>query len=211
MTVASIGTRRVGRSLVVIPVLLLLLMTFGVGSAAAHGGEDVDEASVLVRQAIALIVSSPDEPGEVQERVQAAAQAPDDSGVDVALVEQADEALTNGDELAEVRALLESSIGAGPVSATTEPGAEEDSSTSGDAATETESETAGEDTDEDPIAEAATGTDPGSTVLTEPLESSPELAATDWLLIAGSILVGLVGVWVALRFRPARSNEGAVR
>lgn len=212
VTAPNIRARRGGGSLLVIPVLLVLLMTFGAGPAGAHGGDETDEASVLVRQAIALIVSSPDEPGEIQERVQAAVQAPDVSGVDVALVEQADAALTSGDDMAQVRALLERSIGAGPVGATTDSATDDEPATTGDdaAATEAEPAAAGE-MDDASMGEAATGVDPGSTVLTESLESRPQLGVTDWLLIAGSILVGLVGVWVALRFRPVRGGERAVR
>ncbi|MGC1207633.1 MAG: hypothetical protein WA880_06715 [Ornithinimicrobium sp.] len=190
----------------VIPLTLLLLMALGSGPASAHGGEESDEASVLVRQAIALIVSSPEDTAEIQERVQAAAQAPDVSGVDVTLVQQADAAISGGDDLTVVRELLERSIGAGPVGATTDSAAESDPATVGDDASATESAAAGELNDGS--MGAATGADPGSTVLTDSLESRPELRTTDWLLIAGSILVGLGGVWVALRFRPIRSNRG---
>ena len=105
-----------------------------------------------------------------------------------------------------VRELLERSIGAGPVGATTDSAAESDPATVGDDASATESAAAGESNDGS--MGAATGADPGSTVLTDSLESRPELRTTDWLLIAGSILVGLGGVWVALRFRPIRSNRG---
>ncbi len=201
--------RRVGRALVVIPLTLVLLMALGAGPASAHGGEESDEASVLVRQAIALIVSSPEDTAEIQERVQAAAQASDVSGVDVTLVEQADAAITGGDDLTVVRELLERSIGAGPVGATTDSAAESDPATMGDDASATESAAAAESNDGS-MGGAATGADPGSTVLTDSLESRPELRTTDWLLIAGSILVGLGGVWVALRFRPIRSNRRTV-
>ncbi|MGB3829386.1 MAG: hypothetical protein WA962_11480 [Ornithinimicrobium sp.] len=207
----EVWMRRLGARLLVVPMVLLVFMTLGVGSAGAHGGEDTDEASVLVRQAIALIVSSPEEPGEVQERVQAAAQAADVSGVDVALVEEADAALTSGDDVAQVRALLERSIGAGPVGGATDPTTQNEPATRGDDATATEPTAAEEGTDDSSMADVATGADPGSTVLTDSLETRPELGVADWLLIAGSILVGLVGVWVALRFRPARSNEATAR
>lgn len=212
MTVTDGRVRRIGGILAVIPLILLLLLGLGARPAGAHGGEETDEALVLVRQAIALVVSSPGEPGEIQERVQAAVQAPDVSGVDVALVEQADAALSDGSDMTEVRALLEGSIGAGPVGATTDSATEEEPATTGDDATATEGElaTAG-GMDDGSMGDAATGVDPGSTVLTDSLESRPELGATDWWLIAGSILVGLVGVWVALRFRPTRGSKGAVR
>lgn len=203
----EVRIRRLGAQLSVAPMVLLLLMTLGAPPAGAHGGEETDQASVLVRQSIALIVSSPEEPGEIQERVQAAGQAPDVSGVDVALVEQADGALTSGEDLAQVRALLERSIGAGPVGAAADPAPENAPATTGEdaAAAGEEPAAAGE------IGGAATGADPGSTVLTDTLESRPELDVTDWLLIAGSIVVGLVGVWMGLRFRPVRSSEGTVR
>lgn len=57
--------------------------------------------------------------------------------------------------------------------------------------------------------EMATGTDPGSTLIVEPLETAPQLDATDWALLAGSILAGLAGVWLILRYRPAPGKPKA--
>jgi hypothetical protein len=169
--------------------LLIVLST--AGPAAAHG-EQSDEAAVLVRQAIALIVSSPGDLGEIREKVEAAQEAPDTTGVDLALVEQAGSALTDDADLTEVRALLERSIGAGAVGGPVEE----------------EPDPAATDTAPPPVENAtegmgmATGAEPGDTVIAEPLELRPALDATDWALLAGSILLGFVGVWAVLRFRP---------
>jgi hypothetical protein len=171
-------------------------MLWTAGPAAAHG-EQSDEAAVLVRQAIALIVSSPGDLGEIREKVKAAQEALDTTGVDLALVEQADSALTDDADLTEVRALLERSIGAGPVGAPTpdEPApATTDPATTDPATTPVEDATEGMG--------MATGAEPGDTMIAEPLEPRPTLDATDWALLAGSILLGLVGVWTVLRFRP---------
>lgn len=51
------------RRIAVVAAALLVLSLLGVGPVAAHG-EQSDEAAVLVRQAIVLIVSSPDDLGE---------------------------------------------------------------------------------------------------------------------------------------------------
>jgi len=182
------------RRLVVLLAAVLLTMLTLAPPAMAHGGEQSDEASVLVRQAIALIVSSPDDLGEIREKVEAAREAPDTTGVDLALVEQADAALTDGEDLAQVRALLERSIGAGAVTA---PAPDEPEP--GSATTPAATEGAGE-----PTGDMATGAEPGTTVIAEPLETRPRLDATDWLVLAGSILAGLAGVWLSLQYRPAR-------
>lgn len=222
---------RAGRGLghfLLLLVTLMALSVLSVGPALAHGGEDIDEAKVLVRQAIALIVSTPDDVGEIREKVTAALDAPDTSGVDLTIVQEADAALANGDDVAQVRGLLERSIGAGPVGgpAPDEPApsqagstpsaqaapSQSDTTTSeaepapSQASTATQAEGGGEMDDE-----MATGADPGSTLVAAPLDTRPQLDATDWVLLAGSILAGLVGVWLVLRFRPATGVSKADR
>jgi hypothetical protein len=63
-----------------------------------------------------------------------------------------------------------------------------------------------EDTTEEPTTEPmrmARGAEPGAVRIRDPLEPRPGLAAGDWALLGGSVAVGLVGVWLALRRRPA--------
>lgn len=203
--------RTAGLCLLTLLTTVLLTMLWTAGPAAAHG-EQSDEASVLVRQAIALIVSTPDDLGEIRERVTAAQQAPDTTGVDLALVAEADSALTDDADLAQVRTLLERSIGAGPVGAptqdepapaTTDPATTDPASPPADPTSPPAEGTPGD-------VDMATGAEPGDTVIAEPLEPRPTLDATDWTLLAGSILLGLVGVWAVLRFRPvpATTREG---
>lgn len=215
--------------------MLLALMAGGVGPAAAHG-EQSDEAAVLVRQAIALIVSSPDDLGEIEEKTSAALEAPDPSGVDLALVQQADAALAAGEDVAQVRVILERSIGAGPVGGPAEESTVEEPEPQAATAAEPEPAPSAEPLPSEAWAAAepesvqsadpapsesgtaavpgdggmdqmATGADPGSTLIAEPLETAPQLDATDWIVLAGSILVGLIGVWLILRYRPATGRE----
>ena len=81
--------------------------------AAADEQGMADEARVLVLQAIALIVNTPDEEHAIEDRIEHAHEAPHQEGVDLGLVEQAGAALHDGD-LERARELLQTSIGAGP-------------------------------------------------------------------------------------------------
>lgn len=189
--------RRLGvRSAVVIVALLGAGMLVA-GPAIAHEGDESDEAAVLVRQAIALIVADPGEPDEIRERVTAALAAADASGVDLELVERADVALAGGD-LASAQTLLERAIGAGPPPEPPDAvGVDPPAASAPPAATQ--------DPGEDAMADMATGAQPGRTLITEPLELRPHLTAVDWAVLAGAILVGLGGVWITTRHR---SNAG---
>jgi hypothetical protein len=81
--------------------------------ADANGDDESDEARVLVLQAIALIVNSPDDEHEIEERLEHAHEATHQEGVDLDLVEEAAAALHDGDH-ERARELLQTSIGAGP-------------------------------------------------------------------------------------------------
>lgn len=83
--------------------------------AVANGPHDneSDEPRALVLQAISLIVNTPDEVHEIEERLEHALEAPHTEGVDLTLVEEAAAALEDHD-LRRTRELLETSIGAGP-------------------------------------------------------------------------------------------------
>ena len=58
--------------------------------------------------------------------------------------------------------------------------------------------------------EAATGEDTGTTVVHDGLSTQGKLAGGDWVLLVLSVLALVLGVWLALRYRPAES-VGALR
>ena len=159
---------------------------------------------MLVRQSIALIVADPNQRGEITERVEAALDAPDVAGVDLGVVEQAGAALADGRDLGEVRALLEQSIGAGPVTAPPDGAPPPASTDPPPTAAPTEPSS-------DAMATMPTGAEPGTTVLTDSLETRPRLGATDWTVLIGSIAIGLAGVWLGLRYRPTMRVEEVTR
>ncbi len=68
---------------------------------------------MLVRQAIALIVNTPDNTMSIQDKIDDALKVEKKEGVDLALVQQAKQALAAGD-LHQTRTLLARSIGAQP-------------------------------------------------------------------------------------------------
>lgn len=81
--------------------------------AVADGEDESDEARVLILQAISLIVHSPDDEHEIEERLEHAHEATHQEGVELDLVEDAAAALHDGDH-ERARELLQTSIGAGP-------------------------------------------------------------------------------------------------
>lgn len=93
--------------------VLAVIVLAGARPAAAHEPGESAEASELVRQAIALIVNTPDDTEAIEDKVADAQEVEDQEGVDVALVRRAGEAYEAGD-LHEARTLLERSIGARP-------------------------------------------------------------------------------------------------
>ena len=147
------------------------------GRASAHRDDESAEAGVLIRQAIALIVNTPDDLMAAAEKVDDALAAPDQEGVDIELVDEAARALADGD-VHEARALLERSIGARPHLG---------------------------DTDPVQIGEApplATGAQTGVDVVTDALPPDRDLTSWDWLVLAGLAGLGAIGVWLSVRFRP---------
>jgi len=94
------GGRPIARWSVVALAVLGLIMSVGVGTALAHGGEDEADPVDLVEQALAIVVNTPDAAAEALERVEAAlaAEAANPSGaLDIAALEEAATALSNGD------------------------------------------------------------------------------------------------------------------
>jgi hypothetical protein len=88
------------------------LATFNAAPALAHGGNDSDQASVLVLQAIGFITNKPGDMDDVNDKVNDALEAPDKEGVDIAQVQAAKDALDKGD-MDQARSLLQKSLTAG--------------------------------------------------------------------------------------------------
>jgi hypothetical protein len=135
-------------------------------------------ASELVRQAIALIVNTPDDMETIEDKVGDALEVANQVGVDVDLVRQAGDALEQGD-LHSARALLERSIGARP-----HLGA----------------------TDVAPIGEisedrTARGAEPGEAPILDPLDTSNVDGGDTAAIVVGAI-IALAGVVLGVRWRP---------
>ncbi len=100
--------------------MVAILVAFVVGTwlaalaplpALAHEG-DSDQASVLVLQAIGIIVNKPDDMDEIGDKINDALNAPKKEGVDLAQVQAAKDALDNGN-MGQVRMLLQQSLQGG--------------------------------------------------------------------------------------------------
>ena len=165
--------RRVALAAAITVVVLLSAAT----PAFAHGSGESDKAGDLVRQAIAFIVNEPRNPMAATEKIDDAENAADKDGVDLDLVAQARAALDQGD-IHQARSLLERSIGA-------------------------RSHLSGEDPL--PIGETrplATGAETGIKVVTDPLAPHRGMTGGDWAALSGLIVLGALGVYLAVRFRP---------
>ena len=147
--------------------------------AADEPGEST-VASELVRQAIALIASTPQSMGAIEDKIGDALEVEDQEGVDIALVRRAAEAFEAGD-LHETRSLLERSIGARPHFGAT---------------------------DVAPIGEVsehgmARGAEAGEAPILDPLDTS-DVDGGDTAAIALGAALMVAGVFLGLRWRPAR-------
>ncbi len=176
------ASRRVAAGALVLPLLVALALP----ALADEPGES-DEASVLVRQGIALIVNTPDDMEGIEDKIKDAQEVQNKEGVKIELVEQAGEAFEQGD-MHRARSLLEQSIGARP-------------------------HLGGRDVP--PIREAsslgsgtlATGEQTGTNVAIDPLEPDRGLDGGAWAMLAASLGLILLGAWLALRWRPLRHRE----
>lgn len=139
-------------------------------------------ASELVRQAIALIVSTPENMEAIEDKVGDALEVENREGVDVALVRRAGDALE--DDLHEARALLERSIGAWPHLGAT------DVATIGEVS-------------EDGM---APGAEAGEAPIFDPLDTD-DVDGGDAVTIAAGAALALAGVVLAVRWRPSRAKE----
>jgi hypothetical protein len=163
-------------------VLLVAVLAGSVllGAAPASADEPGEStvASELVRQAIALIVNTPDNVDAAREKVGDALEVDNREGVDIALVRQADQALAAG-ALHRARTLLEQSIGARSHLGATEVA---------------------------PIGEvsadaAAVGAESGEAPILDSLDTS-DIDGGDAAAIGIGVAVALVGVLLAWRWRP---------
>ncbi|MFD8495795.1 hypothetical protein [Amycolatopsis sp. NPDC059657] len=157
-------------------VLTVLLLAFVPAQAWAHGDEGTDRAYDLVRQAIALIVNTPDDMDAISDKINDAIGAKDPSNVQIPSVQQAKQAADGGD-LHQARSLLEQSIGARVHTGVAEPV---------------------------PIGQPApvTGADTGTVAAIDELAGRGALNGGDWIMLAISVVVGLGGVVLSLRLRP---------
>jgi hypothetical protein len=172
---------RPGRGRYLITLVATILVVFiGAGTASAHGGDESDEASVLVRQAIAILVNDSGNLAAAAEKVDDAEAAADQEGVDLVLLEEAAAALAAGDGH-QARSLLERSIGA------------RSHLDGGDPA---------------PIGQVAqplVGADTGVAIATDPLDVGRDLTTGDWAALGGLLAIGAIGVALSRRFRPVAS------
>jgi hypothetical protein len=172
--------RAVARGILVVAVTVVLALW--ARPAAAHEGES-DQARVLVLQAIALIVNTPDDMHMIEERVEDALDAPHQEGVEMADVEQAADALEEGD-LRRTRELLQTAIGAGPVVGSGVP------------------KPIGETSGEPGLPAFAVGAESGTTVVLDEYRPDRGLNGGEVIMLVLSVAVIAVGAVMAWRFRP---------
>ena len=157
--------------------------------ASAHSGDESSEADVLVRQAIALIVNTPNDTMAIEDKISDALGDEDNTTVDLKLVAKAKAELAKGD-IHRTRAYLESSIGARPhtnvghlhpIRVTDKPLATGEVQAALD---------------------RATGAESGTNVAIDGLPANRTRGAGTWLALV--VMVAIVGVGVALsiRYRP---------
>ena len=179
------------RSILMATLSLLFATLVAAGPAVADEPGESDESAQLVREAIALIVNTPSDMEGIEERIVDAVEAPKQEGVDLDLVEEA-AALFPTEDIHEVRALLERSIGAQPHRGDLDP--------------LPIGETRGT-----PGMEMATGAETGTDVAIDPLDPDRALSSGDWLGLVALAALGAAGVWLAARFRPRLHQHGGAR
>lgn len=172
-------------------VALLAVPTAAAGSVTADGPGESTEAAQLVRQAVALIVNTAGNGAGIEDKVADALTAPDQQGVDPALVRQAQAALQSGN-LHDARALLERSIGARPHLGTSDPLPIGQSGGT-------------------PGMPMATGAQPGTDVAVDALAPDRSRSAGDWWALAGLAALAGAGRWLAARFGPRPHMATEVR
>ena len=164
-----------------VAMIALVVLWVGVAPAFARDGDGSDKAGDLVRQAIAHLVHEPNNPMAAAEKIDAAINAADKSGVDIGLVVQAATAVRQGDSHG-ARTLLERSIGARPHIGGTDP---------------------------QPIGEVpsfAVGAETGIDVVTDPLAPYRTLSGGDVAALSTIVALGALGSYLAVRFRPRQDS-----
>lgn len=169
------GPPRPARLLATLVTLVLILLT--PATAWAHGDAGSTRAFDLVRQAIALIVNTPDDMAAIADKVNDALDSADPSEVRLPLVTKAKDTLAAGD-LHQTRALLEQSIGARVHTSGADPVV---------------------------IGQApppVTGEDTGTLATIEAVPGRHGLRGGDWVLLVTSLVVAVLGVGLSVRLRP---------
>lgn len=161
--------------------LAALMLIVAPAVAFAHGDGEPTGAVDLIRQSIALIVNTPDDTDKITDKINDAAETPDTTGVNLPLVEQAQDALAAGD-LHRTRTLLEQAIGA--------------RMHTGDA---------------DPVVignvpPPAAGEDTGTLAAIDALPGRSGLHGRDWTVLGISIVLALAGALLSVRLRPHPST-----
>lgn len=167
------------RRAVRVVLIAVVVLWVGVVPALARDGDAGDSAGDLVRQAIAHLVHDSTNTMVVAEKIDAAINAADTSGVDLALVVQASTALGQGD-VHGARTLLERSIGAQPHLGGGDP---------------------------QPIRQvplSAVGAETGVDVVTDSLAPYRKLGRGDATALSALVALGALGVYLAVRFRPRK-------
>jgi len=159
--------------------LVAFMVVAAAGPVSAHESEEGTEAFLFVRQAIALIVNTPDDHDAIADKINDAIEAPDDHGVDLSFVEDAQAAL-EAEDLPQARTLLEHSIGAIPHLGASDP------------------VPAGEHVED--AAEEDTAVEP----FLDPLDSSRNLSGSDWAVIGGALALIALGAAAAGALRPTK-------
>lgn len=157
--------------------------------ASAHGGDESSEADVLVRQAIALIVNTPNDTMTIEDKIADALRDKDSTTVDLKLVAKAKAELAKGD-IHRTRAYLEASIGARPhtdvghlhpIRITDSPLAKREVQAALD---------------------RATGAESGTNVAIEGLPADRTHDSGTWLGLVAMIAIVIIGATLSIRYRP---------
>jgi len=156
----------------------------GAGPVAAHEGEQTVAAIDDVRQAIAVIVNKPTDMDTIEDKIGDALESEDKDGVNMALVQQAKDALEDNDTM-KVRDLLQRAIGARP-------------DLTGTNVRPILQVPTGEST-----VPLATGEQTGTRVVTDELPGRGGLTGADVTLLVVFGLVALAGLVFSVRSRPA--------
>lgn len=154
--------------------------------AFAHGDESGVPARESVLQAIAYVVNTPGDMDMITDKLNDAKESPDQEGVDIAQVDQAIQALDNGD-MPQVRLLLEESIGAR-------------ADLSGLDVRHVLQVAPGGST-----VSLATAEQPGTQIVTDELTGRGALTGGDAALIGIAAAAAAAGVLLGWTFRPAHS------